>query len=195
MIRKSTLPVALVVLGVALLLTPALFPVQQMLYHESRAGTTADRAQLEEDGYDVIAYEDLSERGRELYVASLRHDGPYTVPVGEGADEFNYTARDHLRGVVIERPADSDLPPADEPVERAEFERHEAEDEEAAEGTNGTETGPTVDERRQQIARYDLLSLRVDTPPLTATPNLSRLLAALVGVVLVGVGGYLSARP
>ncbi|MFC6755955.1 hypothetical protein ACFQER_03560 [Halomicroarcula sp. GCM10025894] len=87
----DTAGTVLLVLGVTALLGPALFPVQQVLYHETRAGTMADGPELRAEGYTVIEYENLSERGKEIYVDALRSpDGAYTVPVGQGASEFPY---------------------------------------------------------------------------------------------------------
>lgn len=185
--RKRTLSLALVAVGIALLVTPALVPAQQLRYHETGAGTTADRAQLQEEGYQVVAYENLSTRAQDLYVRALRDGGEYAVPVGEGAPDFNYTTRTDVRGIVIERPPDGDLPPADEPTHMAEYARDD--------GERGNESASAVRQRRQQIQRYDLVSLRTDSPPLTATPNLARLLSAVLGVVCIGVGGYASSRP
>lgn len=196
--RLDTVWTALLVVGVAALLLPAMFPVQQVLYHETRAGTTANGSQLEAQGYTVIAYENLSERGQEIYVAALRTGGEYTVPIGDGAAEFPYQRPDNyseirdyqrqraLTSVVIERPADADLPPPDEPVDVVEYEA-----EEQAGSVNQTE----MEQRQRQTARYDLMTVRRGTPPLTDASNLLRLGAALFGVVAIGVGGYLRASP
>jgi len=196
--RLDTVGTVLLVAGVAALLLPALFPVQQVLYHETRAGVTANESELERQGYTVVEYGDLSERGQSIYVAALETPGEYTVPVGQGAAEFpyerpenfseisDYQRRRALTGVVIERPDDADLPPADEPVDVVEYEA-----EEGAESVNQSE----LEQRQQQTARYDLMTVRRGTPPLAASSNLLRLGAALFGVVAIGVGGYLRASP
>lgn len=196
--RLDTLGTVLVVAGVAALLLPALFPVQQVLYHETRAGTTANESQLERQGYTVVSYRNLSARGQEIYVAALETGGEYTVPVGEGAAEFpyqrpansgeieEYERRRALTSVVIERPDDADLPPPDEPVEAVAYEAEERE---------GSVTRSELEQRQQRTARYDLMTVRQGTPPLTASSNLLRLGAALFGVVAIGVGGYLRASP
>lgn len=217
---------ALVVLGVVLLLAPALAPVQQYRIHDTRGGTTADRAQLEEQGFRIVTYENLSERGKELYRKTLENGGRYAVPVGQGAPDFEYEASWDDEGqsevrrpgdrpgiLVIERPPDADLPQADEPIRAADDlrERREAERErrraergsDAATPTNesGNQTAtptperPSYEEMRQTIARYDMMETTTDTPPLPAPANLTRLLAALGGILSIGVGGYRSSLP
>ncbi|WP_246986782.1 hypothetical protein [Halorientalis marina] len=217
---RVTLAHALVAVGVVLLVVPALAPVQQYRVHDTRGGTTADRAELEESGIEVVAYENLSDRGQELYRETLENGGRYTVPIGQGAPDFDYGAedRDDGRGptgpsvrrsgtIAIERPPDADLPPADEPVEavaRAR-EREAAERERARErdGDRRTSTGngtatpttPDYDEMRETITRYDMMQTTTDSPPLSDTANLLRLFPALVGVLCLGVGGYRSSLP
>lgn len=214
MSRHATLSTALVVAGIALLVAPVLVPVEPVLSHDTRRGTLDDAAELRADGYEVIAYENLSERGKELYVRTLRNGGEYHVAQGSGAPEFAYPSRgeladveDHreretLRSVVIERPPDADLPPADEPMQAAEHrpERRDRRDRDGSAGratpTDGRAT-PTasVEERRTQIARYDLMTTGTERPPLTATAPLLRLLSALGGVLALGTGGYLRSLP
>jgi len=216
----DTAGTVLLVVGVVALLVPALFPVQQVLYHETRAGTTADGSELRAEGYTVIEYENLSERGREIYVAALRSpDRAYTVPVGQGAPEFPYDGADdlgdvsgqaefeerrRLTSVVIERPDDADLPPADEPVERFDRERPPRED--AADGGETASRNETATEsdrpseqdlaqRRQVIAKYDLVTVGQRTPPVTDSGNLLRLGSVLLGTIAIGVGGYFRSRP
>lgn len=207
----------LVAVGVLLVVWPALFPVQPVLYHDTGPRTMANGTDMERQGYTVVAYEDLSERGQQLYVATLENGGTYTVPVGEGASEYAYPTVDELgevedfrerramQRVVVERPPDADLPPADESVEFAEERlrdrregreerRNRAEEEGETPPTPTTET-PSIEEMRQQTARYDLMSTRTDLPPLTAPQSLARLLSVLLGVVAVGAGGYVHSRP
>ncbi|WP_247005474.1 hypothetical protein [Halorientalis litorea] len=205
---------ALVVVGVALLVAPALVPVQPVLSHDTGPGTFENESQMAENGYTtVIAYENLSARGQELYVSALENGGRYTVPVGQGAPEFSYPTAGELgeiddfeeqralHSVVVERPPDADLPPADEPVERVEdlAERREEYRERAAEEGEATPEPdpdrPSLDERRQQTARYDVMSTETASPPLTATGPLVRLLSACVGIVAIGVGGYRRSLP
>jgi hypothetical protein len=189
-----------VALGIVLLVTPAFFPVQQLLFHETRAGTVGNESQLERDGYEIVAYENLSERGKTVYVRALENGGQYAVPVGEGAPEFDYSgedpgARTRPGSVVIERPPDAaDLPDADEPVEAVDRARERAR-ERAERNPDADVTTPDFEERRREIARYDLIETRLDSPPLTASANLVRLLSALGGVLCIGVGGYRAARP
>lgn len=205
---------ALVVVGVVMLVAPALAPVQPVLYHDTREGTTENETQLEQQGFTVVAYGNLSERGQELYVETLRNGGEYTVSQGAGASEFayptpgelgevdDYPERRALTTVVVERPPDAEtLPPSDEPVEFAEdiAERREERRQRAREAGEPTPEPdpdrPSVEEFRQQIARYDMMSTRTASPPLTATGPLLRLLSAGLGIVAIGVGGYRRSLP
>jgi len=206
MIRHISIPRVLVVVGIVLLVAPALVPVQPILYHETRMGTTGNGTQIQSAGVEIIAYENLSERGQQLYVETLRNGGSYTVQQGAGASDFEYVSaaeeaddprQQRLSGsVAIERPPDADLPPADEPVGAAERERRRASEQAGNETGNETENATdAAAERRAQIARYDLMSTRTDSPPLTDGSNLVRLLSAVLGVVGVSVGGYLTSRP
>lgn len=206
MTHRNTLTAALVVAGIALLIVPALFPLQPMLYHDTSQGTLDDRTELEEQGYEVIAYENLSERGQALYVRTLKEGGRYGVSLEEGATDFayptpgelgdveNYRDRNALESIVIERPPEADLPAADEPLHAADHYRERQERRERTEGGE-TEDGPSEAERRQQIERYDLMTTRTDQPPLTAPPSILRLLSAVVGVLAIGTGGYLRSKP
>jgi len=217
MTRHVTLPRVLVAIGIALLVAPALVPVQPMLFHDTGPQTAANATQLQEAGVEIIAYEDLSERGQRLYVESLRTRGEYAVPVGEGAPEFDYddeTDRDDPRtrrmsgNIAIERPPNASLPPADEPTQMAEqLQERQRAREQASGGTSSSDptagnataeenrTTPSIEDRERQIARYDLMSTRTGSPPLTAGPNVVRLLSVVVGVVAIGVGGYYASRP
>ncbi|MFD1586119.1 hypothetical protein ACFR9U_03930 [Halorientalis brevis] len=234
MIQHISVSRVLVAIGIVLLIAPALAPVQAMHFHNTGAGTTANGTELEEHGVRVVAYENLSERGQELYVRALRNHGQYAVPLGQGApDDFHYVTNqdsDDDAGpserrpgtIAIERPPDADLPPADEPSyhaeearERAERAQERAERKQAeatpADGTAtagnetatpATEPTPSSEERQEQLAeqrreieRYDLMETRTGPPPLTASSNLVRLLSVVVGVLAIGVGGYLTSRP
>ena len=233
MTRVPPLSGVLLALGVALLIAPALVPVQPVLYHDTDASTTANRTMLEAEGLEVVAYENLSPRGQELYVEALQNDGDYFVPRGEGAPEFayptneelaalrdDYRARTQLQSIVVERPPNSSLPPPGERVEAAEHmvrnERERAERrKEAREGTSGertpetstddatvtpdgptpTPSGPSVEELRRQIARYDQMTTRTDLPPLFAPRSLLRLLSVAAGTIAIGTGGYLRSKP
>ena len=200
MTRYTTLAGALVVLGIALLVTPVLFPLQPVSHHDTGRSVMGNESQIEQQGLEIVAYENLSERGQELYVQTLRSDGEYSVPIDEGASDFryptdaelgevqNYTVRNRLEYIVIERSPNADLPPADEPIERAEY------------MTEGDEEGETASNRseaeiRRQIARYDAMSTKTTKPSLTASSSLLRLLSAVVGVLAIGTGGYLRTKP
>jgi len=202
-----SIPRVLVAIGAVLVITPALVPVQPVLFHETGPGTAANGSQIATQGIEVVAYENLSDRGKELYRRALQNRGVYTVPVGQGASDFEYPSGDEESDsdegprsrfqqpglIAIERPANSSLPEADEPVRMAEERRRPPQ-----QGQNGSEnntTTPSVEQRREQIMRYDLMITRTGTPGLTASPNLVRLLAVLLGIVSLGVGGYLGSRP
>lgn len=198
---------ALVAVGLVLLVSPAFAPLDPVLEHDTRRSTWENGTVIEDDSYRVVAYENLSERGKELYVATLRNGGEYTVPVGEGAPEFayptdadlaaaeSYPDRLEMSFVVVERPPDADLPPADERVSRAEDikRRMEEREEETGEAPPGADM--SVEEIRAQIARYDVMETRTTMPAPNSKPALLRLLPALLGVVAVGTGGYLSTKP
>lgn len=200
MTRYTTFANVLLVLGLALLVLPTLVPTQQVLTHDSSQGVIENRTQLEQQGYEIVAYENLSERGQELYRQTLREGGVYSVPVGEGAPDFAYPTDGELgdmesfreqmalRSIVIERPENADLPPADEPVEAVEYR------DERAEG-RGPGSGLSDEAFRRQITRYDVVSTRTDHPPLTRPTSLLRLLSAAGGVIALGTGGYVRSKP
>lgn len=210
MTLRTHVPTALVLLGVAALVVPALVPVQPKLYHDTRAGVTGNATEIEQQGHEIVAYEDLSDRGQELYRRALRADGEYGVPVGEGASAFPYPTatelaetedfreRNAMTAIAIERPPDADLPPADEPLDRAE---HRPIQREGPEGVTDGEAERTpretasVEDRRRQIARYDLVRTHTGRPEFTALPNLLRFLSVAVGAVAIASGGYLRSLP
>jgi hypothetical protein len=192
--RRNQLGAALVALAAVLFVLPAVFPVPVMLVHDTGAVASVPPDRLEEAGYRVVAYENLSERGRELYVATLEQGGVYRVPLDRGAPEFAYPtpaerheayenrSRDSRLEVVIERPEDGgSLPPADEPHRRPpEGDGDDGEGEE----TRERETEPVS-------SRYDAIRTATERPPLGSTPQLLRLAAAALAVVALGTGGYL----
>jgi hypothetical protein len=203
---------ALLAVGLLLLVTPAFAPLQPVLEHDTRRGSFEDGTRLEEEGYRIVAYEDLSERGKELYVKTLRNGGTYRVALGDGASDFRYPtqaevddregyeARVELSHVVVERPANASLPPADEDVEHGVDVVQEREKDRKERAENGTSDGaiPTTRseaEIRRQVARYDVMQTRTTKPGLTGEAALLRFGAAALGIVLTGTGGYLSSKP
>lgn len=200
MIRDDRFALGLVAVGILLLVVPAAAPLDPMLTHETYPTTPYNESQLEQRGYEVVDYENLSDRGQELYVETLRNGGRYTVPAGQGAPEFAYPtdqelseAGDYrevqrLRTVVIERPENADLPPADE-----QYERYARADERADEREGGSADRPQPS--REQVMRWDMMTTGTEPPSLTSVPSLLRLLSVLVGVVAIGTGGYLRAQP
>ena len=188
--RRNTLGTALVVLAVVLLVGPAVFPVQPVLTHDTDRTTRDSPSELREQGIPVVAYENLSERGKEVYVAALEGED-YRVGQDAGAPDFQYPTSaerreafeaDNMSGtgmVVIERPEDdSVLPPPDERF-FGPREEEEAESEEE------------LEERRQQVLRYDAMVTGTGQPPLGSTRQLLRLGAVMLAVVSLGTGGYL----
>ena len=188
--RRNTLGTALVVLAVVLFVGPAVFPVQPVLTHDTDRTTRDSPSELREQGIPVVAYENLSERGKEVYVAALEGED-YRVGQDAGAPDFRYPTSaerreafeaDNVSGtgmVVIERPEDdSVLPPPDERF-FGPREEEEAESEEE------------LEERRQQVLRYDAMVTATDQPPLGSTRQLLRLGAVMLAVVSLGTGGYL----
>jgi hypothetical protein len=183
---RHTIGTALVVFGALLLVVPALFPVQSVLIHDTTPRTFDGPEEIAAEGIEIIHYENLSERGQELYVRTPEAGGEYTVAPGEGAPDFEYlTSNEQTEAfresqnrrpglVAIERPDDADLPQADEPFDRA---------------------APGEDERRQQVQRYDLMGTATEPPGLGSVPQLLRLGAALLAILSLGVGGYLRAQP
>jgi hypothetical protein len=186
MTRRNKAGTALVVLAVVLFVVPAFFPVQPVLVHNTGDSQPGDPQLIREDGYELIAYENLSERGQELYVQTLENGGEYRIQEGGGAPGFSYPTEDERRAAfrndslvlpgqyVIKRPEDdAGLPQADE-----------------------RPFGPpredeTAEERRERNLRYDAMETRTEQPPLGSVPQLLRLLAALLAVISLGVGGYL----
>ncbi|WP_415378696.1 hypothetical protein [Halosimplex sp. TS25] len=187
--RRDTLGTVLAVLAVVLFTVPAFFPVQPMLVHETDEYMTGSPEELRQEGHEIIAYENLSARGQELYRQTLRNDGEYRVAVGEGASEFSYLNqterrrayendnRSAVRAVVIERPEDdSDLPPPQVPRFL---------------GDPGENASEEEQQRAEMARRYDAMDTSTEEPPLGATPQLIRLASVLFAVLSLGVGGYL----
>lgn len=188
---RDLLTTAGIVIGLLLIIAPALFPIQPVLYHDTTRSVTGNETVLEQHGFEVVAYENLSNRGKELYVGALENDGEYITPIGTGAPEYPYPTPGMLadaesiteytksEAVAIKRPATSDLPPADERVYIM----------------DGGEEGAVDEQTRQLKLRYDAMTTRTDRPPLTAIGSIIRLLSVCIGIITVGVGGYRRIRP
>jgi len=186
---RNKVGAALIVLAVALFVVPALFPVQSVLTHDTRRTTNAPAEELRQEGVKVVAYENLTERGQELYAATLENGGEYSVPATEGARDFSYPNVSERRAaygdragpggprpgvVVVERPVDGSLPESDE---------HFFLD--ADEDFEGNET-----RLRRQALRHDMMQTRTEQPPLGSPPQLLRLGAVVLAVIFLGTGGY-----
>ncbi|MFB6227118.1 MAG: hypothetical protein ABEH88_00770 [Halobacteriales archaeon] len=184
--RRNTIGAALVALAVVLFVIPAFFPVQAMLVHDTGATQPGEPELIREDGYEIVSYENLSDRGQELYVQTLENGGEYSVTQGQGAPDFSYPTSaerdaafeneslERPGAIVIVRPEDdAALPPSDE----RDF--------------GPPRDGETDEERRERNLRYDAMETRTEQPSLGALPQLLRLLAGLLAVISLGVGGYL----
>ncbi len=187
--RRNTLGTVLVVLAIVLFVIPAFFPVQAVLIHNTEASQPGEPELIREDGYNIIPYQNLSDRGQELYVRTLESGGEYSVTQGSGAPDFSYPTDAERRaafenesvegpvapgGVVIVRPGDdANLPPADERP------------------FGPPRENETDQERRDRNLRYDAMQTRTEQPSLGDPSQLLRLLAGLLAVISLGVGGYL----
>ena len=177
--RRRLVGIGLLVLGVLSLVVPALLPLGSEHVHDTRLTTTESRAELEDRGVQVLVYEDLSDRGREVYREALLTGGAHGVPSGQGIPALDYPDSNG-RLVAIERPADTeDLPPPDE----------------LRVGPADEELPEEEQQRRQNAQRYDLLEVTTGPPPLDALSQLLRLAVGLLAALSLGVGGYLSALP
>lgn len=184
--RRNKVGTALVAIAVVLFVLPALFPVQAVLVHDTRGSIgMADEADIEERGLEVVAYENLSDRGQELYRETLRNGGEYRVSIDRGAPDFDYATAEEVRearengdyfapSVVIERPpeGETDLPPA-----------------------RGVRIPPEARERMseeelERLERLDMMRTTQRQPPLGSTQQLLRLGSVMLAVVLLGLGGY-----
>jgi hypothetical protein len=177
--RRRAVGAGLLVLGVLSLVVPALVPVGSEHVHDTRPTTTESRAELEDRGVPVLAYDDLSDRGQAVYREALLTGGVYSVPPGQGIQALEYPDNDP-KLVAIERPADAeDLPSPDE-LRVGPVDEDLPEDEQ---------------QRRQDAQRYDLMEVNAGPPSLDSFPQLLRLAVGLLAVLSLGVGGYLSALP
>ncbi|WP_164471794.1 hypothetical protein [Halosimplex salinum] len=173
--RETHRDLTLVALGVVLLAAAAVVPVDAVRWHDTSVEqpdfAEGNATELRSDGYEIVAYETLSERGRELYVATLENGGQYRVSPNEGADDFDYRTRAELLGdanvsgldagramqVVVERPnGTAELPPADE---------------------------------ESPDARYDAVLTKTAPPPLLSVGRAHQLALALAGLGCFGYGG------
>ncbi|GAA0682075.1 hypothetical protein ACFQDG_01410 [Natronoarchaeum mannanilyticum] len=185
--RRTAVGTALLALAIILFTVPTLFPVQAVLTHDTTAVTFDGRDKLEEDGVTIIPYENLSDRGQELYVRTLENGGTYRTSPGQGAPEFDYMTgaeRSQARRenpdtrpgyVAIERPENATLPTADEPFNQDRRARDEG-----------------AESHHKTVMRYDMMEVSKGPPPLGSTPQLLRLAASLLAVLSAGIGGYLA---
>jgi len=177
--RRTKLGVGLILAGLLLCGLALAFPVEPVRVHDTGAATNMNESVAEGYDYRVVEYENLSERGQELYVKTLENGGVYRVPIDEGAEDFPYpdlavirsTNRSlDYRGLLIERPAnDSHLPPADENPSLAE----------------------DVPANESTVTRYELIRTQTKRPPLGSGAYVPRLLGLGLGIAALTAGGYL----
>ncbi|WP_227133813.1 hypothetical protein [Halorubellus salinus] len=165
--------VSLPLFGFALTVQPADERVHRTSVRQGQPGVDGPTpyfdgvADARAQNFTVRYYENLTERGQALYVNALENDGTYAVPVGEGASDYAYPTDAELPDedaaalrastVVVVRPANASLPPADE-------------------------GSPDV--------RLDVMQTQTANPPLGSSAYLPNYLAALAGVVALGVAGH-----
>jgi hypothetical protein len=127
--------VGLVIIGLVLMTTPVIAPPGPVLEHDtSWSVRDTNVSDLRQHSYGVYHYGNLSDRGQEIYEAALRADSAYSVPKGDGAPEFQYLDSEGIEAledeplqrraemsVVIVRPNESSLPPADEYFEQQRY--------------------------------------------------------------------------
>ncbi len=183
--RRTQIGAGLVVVGLLAFGLALAFPVQSVHVHDTTTASTLNETQAEEVGVPVVAYENLSDRGQELYVETLENGGTYRVPVGEGAEDFAYPTNEEARApgglvegesnqtsnvvVVVKRPTDDgDLPPADETPAFAD------------------EDGPN----ESTVMRYDLMTTRTKKPPIGSGAHAPRLAGLVLGLTSLTAGAY-----
>lgn len=166
---------ALVGIGVVLLLSSAVIPVAPVRWHDTSPEVPqfaeGNATALTQEGYEIVAYENLSQRGKHLYVKTLTGGGEYRVAVGDGAEEFEYATRE----ATIERAASS---PGPIRIETALI---------VVERPNGSDL-PAADERSPD-ARFDVMRTKTAAPPLVTPARAPQLTLVLAGVACLGVGG------
>ncbi|MHB9287533.1 hypothetical protein ACKVMT_10915 [Halobacteriales archaeon Cl-PHB] len=181
LLTRKRIGAGLVVLAVCLFTLPALFPVQTVLMHDTTAVTFDGQEQIEAEGVEIVSYGNLSTYGQELYVNALENDGKYSVPPGEGAEDFEYLTGSERRAafgetnhrpasIAIDRANVRDIPVADEPFAH--------------------EVGTGLDEHGQKVQRYDMMQTTVERPSLSEPRQLVRLVGLLLAVLSLGIGGY-----
>ncbi|MFC7142087.1 hypothetical protein ACFQMA_19905 [Halosimplex aquaticum] len=173
--RETHRNLAFVALGLVLLAAAAVVPVGTVHWHDTSVEQPdyieGNETGLRSEGYRVVAYENLSERAQDLYVATLENGGEYRVPPSDGADDYDYPTR----AEVIERANMSD-PGARYPMHVI------------VERPNGTVDLPPADEERPD-ATYDAMMTKTSGPPLLAVGRIHQLLLALAGIATLGYGG------
>ena len=123
--KKGIVAVSLVLLGIVSIGVPVAFPPEDVYMHDTytrlndpqnvseniQNGNLSSPAEIE---YQLVSYQNLSDQGKTIYRDSLRAEGDYWVT--EGAEDWTYG-----KWIVLKRPTDSTLPPADEANGSAQF--------------------------------------------------------------------------
>jgi hypothetical protein len=182
--KRSKIGIGLIGLGLVLMGLTLAFPVEPVLIHDTSEPWEFNKSKSEELGYRVVSYENLSDRGQELYVRTLEADGRYKTSVDEGAKDWEYPTKGEQRApgviaendqttnvaVIIERPEnDSHLPPA----------------------SGGDDSGESANDT--DYRRYDKMETVQRTPPIGSGAHIPRLLGLLLSVASLTGGGYLIA--
>lgn len=185
MTRRNKVGTALVLLAIVLFVYPALFPVQPQLIHNTRTLGWGDAEELRTSGFEVIVYENLSDRGQVLYTRTIENDGQLYVPHGQGAPEFEYPTR--TEGRRASRSGNESLPGL-YAIDRPKSDPYLPHSQTCA---SPQSTSEETREDPDQARCYDLMVTLKQQPPLGSPPQLLRLLASLIAVISLGIGGYL----
>jgi len=174
--RIQYIGIILIVLSLPLFGFSTTLSVESHQYHD--AGATFDplsdpkgvnESVIEERHTNVISYQNLSDRGKNLYIKSLENDGKVTFPVGEGAPGFTYLSVDEMDNlepgeafrkgtVIIKRPANDSLPPAGE---------------------------------QRNTTKYDFMTYGQEKPDFPSEEYVPFLVVPGLGFLLIFTGGYL----
>jgi hypothetical protein len=157
-----------VVLGIALLASVAMFPVEDDMILESDRkiidNSFGNESEEEILNIRAIHYENLSDQGKEAYIKVLEsEEGRYVMDKGEEPSDFPFVTpseygQGNVKMIAIKRPEnDSHLPPADESEDQT---------------------------------RYDQILTYREKPPRTSEEWFPRYIAIVLGVVSLGRSGH-----
>ncbi|MFC5972610.1 hypothetical protein ACFPYI_14830 [Halomarina salina] len=113
--ERRTVSIVLLLLSLPLFAAPAMLPVEDVRMHDTTSYLGENATVTDSPAVRVVAYENLSTHAQDLYRQTLEHDGTYRVAIDDGASDYRYyNGNGQFKSLVIERPANSTLPPADE---------------------------------------------------------------------------------